>query len=280
MGNLSNVVDRLKSKLQSVNKEHAELLANGTYFVLQMLSLAVPGVPVGSAAPAFGLVFETLRTKGYFDKDLDVKQREELDKIIQESFIEVTNNGSKPNGSNEVLAKLNSIISVETLITPQNEVEIENIFLDANLGELVKSFLESITQKVKKSSLLNGIYNGTQIDSINLMLHDYTQIIQERFDNIELRVENLEARFESQPELCNSSSEAFTRSDRHYQFLKNGRFKFIAIDENLFAGAKLDILLKAPNERTETIQDTIKNHEGHFIWPFAVLGGYSLQILL
>ncbi|MCL2642605.1 MAG: NACHT domain-containing protein, partial [Candidatus Bathyarchaeota archaeon] len=59
----------------------------------------------------------------------------------------------------------------------------------------------------------------------------------------------------------------FKNSKTHYQRLREGRFAYLKFDENLFADTKpIDILLKNPNEKTETLLDTLKNHEGNFIF--------------
>ncbi|MCL2173550.1 MAG: trypsin-like peptidase domain-containing protein [Candidatus Bathyarchaeota archaeon] len=80
----------------------------------------------------------------------------------------------------------------------------------------------------------------------------------------------LEELFRLQPELKKyflNIQKSFEDSEAHYQRLRKGQFAYIEFDENLFAGTQpLDILLKDPDEKTETLLDTIKSHDGHFIF--------------
>ena len=256
---------------------------NGLEISLSLASIFIPGTSVVStfSVAALELIYKKMQWQGSFKSPLSQEQDKVLQEIIKDSLKE-TKEKLTPDQKDyikNVFPESEKVLTMKDVAFSQINNEIEHIwkqheisrdnFTQDDFDEQIEFFLNTVEEKILHTKSLAPIYNNFQIKSLREQIKNTQRQVESLKRDVAIVKEQLRELPKLNPSLYRPINlcEAFESSDAHHKRLREGRFVYLKFDENLFADIKpIDILLEDTNEKTETLLDTLKNHEGNFIF--------------
>ncbi|MDR2719300.1 MAG: hypothetical protein LBC03_00645, partial [Nitrososphaerota archaeon] len=250
---------------------------------LKIMLALIPGLPSETKLidPILELVYNNMAWAGLFKNKITMEQRVALKQAVDGAFKTMyktrpTIRINLPKEARNELEEYITNLAPKELVSRTVNKNVINILSkhspEKDLEQITKTFVDSIEQQLVTNTPMSDLLNHTKMEILQEYLEaeikalkGELKAVKEDVKAVKEKTEYLEKLVPNRESILNK---AFSCSKERYEYLRDTWFAHIEFDERLFTGVNLlPIMLKPANsEEGATLYDTVKKHEGNFIF--------------